>query len=121
MGACAPVLKTINYDRLAAELTQKYVAGANSNYIGTEYVKDGEITEEGKKAVSEILVRANVEHDLLAVSMGEVEALREIAKELSKEQWKQFLRGMGVGTGTTIILILIIFLLSSNSSERGLV
>ncbi len=31
----------------------------------------------------------------LAVAFEENEALKEVAKELSKEQWKQFLRGVG--------------------------
>lgn len=116
---CATVPKGIDYADLTAGLTKRYVELAQSEYAGPEYVRDGVLTDEGKRVLSEILLRAAVDRDELAVALGENEALKEIAKELSKEQWKQFLRGMGTGVGISVIMILILMLISDGGSCPG--
>lgn len=107
---CAPSLKYIDYGELSAGLTKEYVAEAQGEYHGIEYVQDGMLTDEGVKALSEILVRANVEHDILKVAMNEIEVLREMVDELSRAQIKMYLKGMGMGALMIGVFLLILFL-----------
>jgi hypothetical protein len=97
-------------------LTTSYSERANSGeYTGPEYVVNGTLTPAGKEAVAKLLVSANVNKDLLAASLGENDALREMLKQITKDQWKNVLRGMGLGAGMVIIIMILLML----SQERG--
>jgi hypothetical protein len=104
-------MEYVNYNELAGELTRHYVEEAGSKYTGPEYVVDGVLTEEGKAALAEVLTRANVDRDLLVVSLAENEALKKVVKEMGRREAVSFLRGMGLGAVIAALAVVLIILM----------
>ncbi|MBN1881065.1 MAG: hypothetical protein JW885_02735 [Deltaproteobacteria bacterium] len=113
-AACMPVMEYVDYDVMAGDLTRHYVETANSDYIGPEYVADGVLTEEGKAALSEVLLRANVDRDLLVVALAENEALKEVVKEMGKREAMAYLKGMGLGAVFAALAVVLILLVEAD-------